>query len=130
MLLILDGKSERVNLITEKCQECIAVGIGMLESTIRQLFTGRLSVAKLKLLTAGTANFLEVYRVVEKNAQNDVFNVPQSGVEGMDKSAVLQKVMMWRQTEQQSMESMCVYLSYFVAECADIQSGWWWSAFN
>jgi len=78
----------------------------------------------LKVLIAGITNFLEVYRVVEKNAQNDVFNVPESGIEAMDKCAVLQKVITWRQTEQRCMESMGVRVSHFVAECGDIQSGW------
>jgi len=111
-------------MLTEKCQECIAVGIGVLENTIQQLLTGHISVAKLKLLTAGTANFLEVYHVVEKNAQSDVFNVPESGVKDLDKSAVLQKVINWRQIEQRGMESMCLQLSHFITECGDIQSGW------
>jgi len=100
------------------------VGIGVLESTIHQLLAGSISVAKLRLLTAGTAKFLEVYHVVELNAQNDVFNVPESGVDGMEKSAVLQKVITWRQTEQRGMELLCVHLSHFIAECANIQSGW------
>ena len=113
-----------MRLLREECQECIAIGNGVLENTIQQLLTGSISVAKLKILTAGISNFLEVYRVVEKNAQSDVFNVPESGVKGLDKSAVLHKVINWRQAEQHSMESMCICVSHFIAECGSIQSGW------
>jgi len=80
----------------------------------------------LKQLAGGTANFLEVFRVVEKNAQSDVFKVPESGVPGMNRDAVLQKVINWRKIEQRNMESVCRLLSNFVAECHDIQSGWLW----
>lgn len=121
---ISDGKSERVTLLTEKCQECIAIGIEALDRTINELLTGQISVAKLKLLTTGTANFLEVFRVVEKNAQSDVFNVPASGLKEIDKPGVLQKVINWRKMEQRSLELMCRNLSHFVAACRDIQSGW------
>lgn len=110
--------------MTEKCQECIAIGIEALDRTINELLTGQISVAKLKLLTTGTANFLEVFRVVEKNAQSDVFNVPASGLKEIDKPGVLQKVINWRKMEQRSLELMCRNLSHFVAACRDIQSGW------
>ena len=87
------------------------------------MLTGQISVAKLKLLTARAANFLEVFRVVEKNAQNDVFNVPESGVQTLDKTAVLHKVINWRKIEQQNLESLCRLVSYFVVACDGIQSG-------
>jgi len=109
--------------LTEKCQDCIATALSVLESTIRQLLNGDISVAKLKLLTAGTANFLEVFRVVEKNAESDVFNVPESGVKDMNKTAVLQKVIQWRVLEQCNLELMCRLVSHFVAACGAIQSG-------
>ena len=64
-----------------------------------------------------------MFRVVEKNAQSAQFEVPDSGVEGLDKSAVLQKVMKWRQTEQDKLESVCRLVSHFVARCGDVQSG-------
>ena len=123
-----DGKSERARLLTDECQECIAVGNEVLQNTIQQLLNGHISVAKLKLLTAGTANFLGVFRVVEKNAESDVFNVPESGVQDMDKAAVLQKVIIWRQKEQQNLELICRLVSYFVTACDGIQSGRLWIA--
>ena len=123
-VLILDGKSERVALLTDKCQEYIAIGIEVLDRTIQQLLTGQISVAKLKLLTAGTGNFLEVFRVVEKNAESDVFSVPESGLKEVDKTMVLQKLIAWRKIERQSLELLCRNLSCFVAACRDIQSGW------
>jgi len=121
-----DGKSERACLLTEECQECIAIGVEDLDKTIHQLLTGQISLAKLKLLATepGTANFLEVFRVVEKNAQSDVFKVPESGIEGLNKSGVLQRVILWRKTEQQNLESMCRLVSHFTDLCRDIQSGW------
>ena len=100
------------------------IGVEVLDNTIQQLLTGRISLAKLKLLTDGTANFLEVFRIVEKNAQSSVFKVPESGVENMDKSVVLQKVITWRQTEQCNLESLCRLLNHFVSTCHGIQSGW------
>jgi len=123
-LLCLDGKSERACLLTDECQECILNGVDVLDRTIQQMLTGSISVAKLKLLTDGTGNFLEVFRVVEKNAQGQVFRVPKSGVEDMDKASVLQKVITWRKTEQQNLEKMCILVSQFVASCSDIHSGW------
>jgi len=75
------------------------------------------------VLTAGIANFLEVFRVVEKNVQQ-LFNVPQSGVKDLDKSAVLQKVLHWRKVEHSNLESMCILLHHFIAMCPGIQSGW------
>ena len=125
-VLISDGKSERVALLTDKCQEYIAIGIEVLDRTIQQLLTGQISVAKLKLLTAGTGNFVEVFRIVEKNAQSDMFSVPESGLKEVDKTMVLQKLIAWRKMETQSLELMCRNLSYFVAACRDIQSGWLW----
>ena len=118
-----DGKSERARLLTDECQQCILVGVEVLISTVKQLLDGQISLAKLKLLAAGTANFLEVFCVVERNAQNDMFSVPESGVPNMDKTAVLHKVINWRQFEQQNLESMCKLVSYFVAACGDIHSG-------
>lgn len=112
--------------MTEQCQEYIAIGIEVLDNTIQQLLMGNMSVARLKLLIAGTANFLEVIRVVEKNAQSDIFNVPESGLPEIDKTAVLQKVINWRKMEQKSLQLMCRNLSHFVAACRDIQSGWLW----
>lgn len=88
------------------------------------MLTGNISLAKLKLLSDGTANFLEVFRVVEKNAESSVFSVPESGVEGLDKSAVLQKLIKWRETEQRNLESECRLVSHFVTACHSIQSGW------
>jgi len=124
----LDGKSERARLLTVECQECIAIGVEALDNTIQQLLNGHTSLAKLKLLTAGIANFLQVFRVVEKNAQSDVFKVPESGVQDMDKAAVLHKVINWRQFEQKNLESMCRLVSNFVAACAGVQSGMLWFA--
>ena len=112
--------------MTDKCQEYIAIGIEVLDRTIQQLLTGQISVAKLKLLTAGTGNFVEVFRIVEKNAQSDMFSVPESGLKEVDKTMVLQKLIAWRKMETQSLELMCRNLSYFVAACRDIQSGWLW----
>lgn len=109
--------------MSEKCQDCIATALGVLESTIRQLLNGDILVAKLKLLTDRKANFLEVFRVVETNAESDVFNVPESGVKDMNKTAVLQKVIHWRSREQHNMESVCRLVSHFVAACGGIQSG-------
>ena len=127
-IYISDGKSGRVTLLAEECQACIAIGVEVLDKTIHQLLTGQISLAKLKLLATepGTANFLEVFRVVEKNAQSDVFKVPESGVGDLSKTGVLQKVILWRKTEQQSLESVCRHVSHFTDLCRDIQSGWWW----
>jgi len=112
-----------VRLLSDECQERLAIGNGVLENTIQQLLNGSISFGKLKVLTAGISNFLEVYRVVEKNAQSDVFNVPDSGIKDLNKSAVLQKVISWRQIEQRNVESLCVHLSHFIIECGNIQSG-------
>jgi len=112
--------------LTEKCQECIAIGIEVLDNTIQQLLTGEISVAKLKLLMTETANFLEVLHAVEKNAQSDMFSVPESGLAAVDKTIVLQIVINWRKIEKQSLELMCRNLSHFLIACREIQSGWLW----
>lgn len=101
-------------------------GVDVLDNTIKRLLAGHISVAELKLLADGTANFLEVFRVVEQNAESTVFKVPESGVKDMSKAAVLQKVINWRRMEQHNIESMCRLVSHFVAVCGDIQSGWLW----
>jgi len=67
-----------------------------------------------------------VFNAVEKNAESDVFNVPESGVKGLNKSAVLQKVITWRQAEQCNMETMCRLVSHFVEACGHVQSGLLW----
>jgi len=123
-ICVLDGKSERVHVLAEECQACIAIGVEALDNTIQQLLTGHISLAKLKVLTAGTTSFLEVFRVVEKNAQSAVFKVPESGVKDVNRTTVLQKVMRWRMIEQRNLEGMCRLVSHFVAACGGVQSGW------
>ena len=122
--MCIRDRSERGHVLTDECQECVLIGVDVLDKTIQQLLSGDISVAKLKLLAGGMDKFLEVFRVVEENAQNDVFKVPESGVKGMNRAAVLQKVIIWRKKEQHNLESMCRLISYFVSICGDIHSGW------
>lgn len=123
-ICVSDGKSERVHVLTEECQECILIGVEALDNTIQQLLSGHISLAKLKLITDRAANFLEVFRVVEKNAQSVVFKVPESGVEGMNRTTVLQKMMQWRIVERHNLETVCRLVNHFVAACGGVQSGW------
>jgi len=118
-----DGKSDRAILLTEECQTCIAVGVECLDRTLLQLLTGNITVAKLKLLDARITNFTEVFCAIERNAQSAAFEVPESGVQGLDKSAVLQKVILWRKREMSNLESMCRLISHFVAASRGVKSG-------
>jgi len=122
-ITVLDGKSERANILSEICQESITVALSLFDSVIDRLLNGSITISLLNIICGEEKSFLELFKLIEKNTQSGATNVPESGLRDVDKSGVLLKVINWRRKEVEGFEKITELARHFGNMCTNIMSG-------
>ena len=69
IVLCLDGKDQRSQLLTGTCRELLTLAVFWLKNVSECLLSGNIHINMLNVILDGVANFATVYQTIQENSQ-------------------------------------------------------------
>ncbi len=114
-------KGDSLCLFSESL-EFMDLALVILKDTVDGLLTGNIKVQKLELLQDNKQTFIELCKILLEQ-KNPVLDVPESGLNGIDKVQVIIKVLNWRKEEMDKFRHTRTLVNHLVTMCKQIEPG-------
>lgn len=120
-----DGPPRKTSLLNQDCVTWIRFGMSVFRAVLEKLLSGAITVLQFQQLLEENmkTHFLDLLIIIERLSESGIRNVPECGFPEMDICAVLDTVLVWRQTELHSFEEYCLKVNHLQDLCAGLRSG-------